>query len=358
MEDVAERLNQRLVRTLERQGLVTDARVAAAFRATRRHHFLPAVALEDVYDDAVIVTRRDALGVPTSSSSQPAIMAIMLEQLDVLSGHRVLEIGAGSGYNAALLAYLAGPDGRVVSVDIDPEVAMWAQAALDSAGAPVEVVVADGALSRPEGAPYDRIIVTAGASDLAEAWLDELSEGGVLVVPLHLAGPAQLSAAFVRRGRALFGRSLAPCGFMPMRGKLALYGHAELDARVVAPGRGTGLKVPVADLRNGFETWLGLAEPGYLRVRVRPEDPPSVGLSAPGGLALLEGTGSKLELVVHGAAGDAARRLAAAHARWSATHPGVADFAVDAYPRGSAPPAEPGTTLIERPRFTFRVRER
>ena len=100
-------LRDALVRTLRESGALTDARVEAAFRSVPRHLFLPGVEIERVYRDEAIPTKL-ADGIPISSSSQPAIMAIMLEQLDVQPGHNVLEIGAGTGYNAALLAYLAG----------------------------------------------------------------------------------------------------------------------------------------------------------------------------------------------------------------------------------------------------------
>ena len=94
-------------------------------RTVPRELFLPGVPLEAVYRDAAVVTKVEN-GVSVSSSSQPAIMALMLRQLDVRPGQRVLEIGAGTGYNAALLRELVGPAGAVDTVDIDPEVAGWA----------------------------------------------------------------------------------------------------------------------------------------------------------------------------------------------------------------------------------------
>lgn len=120
--------------------------VTGALRAVPRHLFLPEVPPGAAYRDEAVVTRRDAEGRPVSSSSQPTIMALMLEQLGVEPGHRVLEIGAGTGYNAALLAHLAGPGGRVTSVDIDPGLVGRARGHLAEAGFPgVEVVCGDGA---------------------------------------------------------------------------------------------------------------------------------------------------------------------------------------------------------------------
>jgi protein-L-isoaspartate O-methyltransferase len=100
--------------------------------------FVPEVAahcgLEAVYRDEAIVTKHDAHGVPVSSSSQPAIMASMLERLDLREGQRVLEVGTGTGYNAALIAEIVGPRGDVVSVELDPDLARRARSVLQQAG--------------------------------------------------------------------------------------------------------------------------------------------------------------------------------------------------------------------------------
>jgi len=115
-----ERRNDALVEQLKREGCITSAPVEAAFRAVRRHLFLPGTPLDQVYRDEAIPTKRER-GVPISSSSQPAIMAVMLEQLGLRPGQRVLEVGAGTGYNAALMSHIVGAGGRVVTVDIDGE---------------------------------------------------------------------------------------------------------------------------------------------------------------------------------------------------------------------------------------------
>ncbi|MFI7701185.1 methyltransferase, FxLD system [Nonomuraea sp. NPDC049480] len=195
--------------------------VAEALRTVPRHLFVPGADPDEAYQDGPIVTKRDAEGRPISSSSQPAIMAIMLDQLGVEPGHRVLEIGAGTGYNAALLARLAGPEGRVVSIDIDEDLAAQAREHLAAAGeSRVEVVCADGAGGHPELAPYDRLIATVGVWDLAPAWLEQLKPDGRLVVPLDLRG-VQVSVAMEREDGHWVSRSVAPCGFMRMRGPYA-----------------------------------------------------------------------------------------------------------------------------------------
>jgi len=209
--------NLALVGQLRQAGHLHDERVAAAFRAVLRHHFLPGVPLEAVYrDDAVVTKTVD--GLPHSSSSQPAIMARMLERLDVAPGQRVLEIGAGTGYNAALLAHLAGERGRVVTVDIDADTVEAAREHLRAAGRDrVEVICADGGYGYPPGEPYDRIIVTVGAADLPPAWWEQLRPGGRLVVPLALGHHPDLLqlVTFRRQPDHLASVAIDPCGFMP-----------------------------------------------------------------------------------------------------------------------------------------------
>ncbi len=221
-------LRERLVAEVRQTSGIRDERIAAALRDVPRHLFLPHLPPEEAYLDDAIVTKRDAEGQPISSSSQPAIMAIMLDQLDLAPGHRVLEIGAGTGYNAALIRHIIGPSGTVVSVDIETDLVERAREHLASAGyLDVTVVAADGAEGYPPGAPYDRVIATVGVSDLAPAWLHQAGPGARIVVPLDVRG-SQLAVAFGRAGSAEAGfgghwvsRSIAPCGFMRMRGSLA-----------------------------------------------------------------------------------------------------------------------------------------
>ena len=197
------RTRERLAARVITANQIGSAAVAAALRDVPRHLFLPGLPPESAYRDDAIVTKRDADGQPISSSSQPAIMAIMLDQLDLSPGLRVLEIGAGTGYNAALMRHIVGSTGTVVSVDIDPEVAAQARDHLASAGYPdVTVVTADGTAGYPPSAPYDRVIATVGVSDLAPPWLDQLSHGGQIVVPLDVRG-TQLAVAFEPAGAAV-----------------------------------------------------------------------------------------------------------------------------------------------------------
>jgi protein-L-isoaspartate(D-aspartate) O-methyltransferase len=183
-------LRVRMVDRILAGGWARSARVADAMLAVPRDEFVPDAPVEDAYDDRAVIIKRDPHGAALSCASEPAIVAMMLDQLDVRPGHRILEIGTGTGYNAALLAHLTGPGGQVTSVDIDPDVTAHAHRALAATGYdPVQLATRDGALGDPDHAPYDRIICTVGAWDLPPAWWAQLAPGGRLVVRTALARP-------------------------------------------------------------------------------------------------------------------------------------------------------------------------
>lgn len=213
---------EHMVDQLIGSGRLRSEPLIEALRAVPRHVFVPGVELAKAYEDEAIATKWADDGQPISSSSQPAVMAAMLAQLGVEPGQRVLEIGAGTGYNAALMAHLVGESGAVTTLDIDEDLVDGARRHLSAAGIEgVRVVCADGANGWSEACPYDRIILTVGAWDLSPAWVDQLADGGRLVLPLSVRG-VQLSVAFVRVGDGLTSVSIIGCGFMPLRGALAV----------------------------------------------------------------------------------------------------------------------------------------
>ncbi|MGH3754368.1 MAG: methyltransferase, FxLD system [Pseudonocardiaceae bacterium] len=200
----------------ERLGLVPPREVEAALRIVPRHLFAPGVALDKAYADRAIVTKRNERG-SISSVSAPSTQAMMLGQLQVAPGQRVLEIGSG-GYNAALLQELAGPDGSVTTIDIDQEIADRARTCLATAGyRDVRVLCADGEFGAAEYGPFDRIIVTAGTRDIPPAWVQQLAEGGRLVVPLRTKG-LNRSWTLEHADGYLAARDPMSCGFVPMQG--------------------------------------------------------------------------------------------------------------------------------------------
>jgi protein-L-isoaspartate(D-aspartate) O-methyltransferase len=218
--DRAAELRAALVDSLRADGKITTPAVEAAFRTVARERFLPAdVPLEKAYavDDAV-VTKRDEHGVALSSVSAAYIQARMLEQAELQPGMTVLEVGSG-GLNAALIAEVVGEKGRVVSVDIDPEVTDRAARLVDETdyGSRVRVLVADAEHVVPGEGQFDAIIVTVGAWDIPPVWLDLLADEGVLVLPLIMNGVTR-TIGFRRTGDHLVSASIEVAGFVPMQG--------------------------------------------------------------------------------------------------------------------------------------------
>jgi protein-L-isoaspartate(D-aspartate) O-methyltransferase len=218
----SEALRQALVTALKEKGELTDPRVEAAFLTIPRHLFLPDLPLEKAYADEAVPIKRDPDGVVLSSSSQPSMMALMLRQLRLRPGDNVLEIGAGTGYNAAVMQYLVGESGHVTAIELDKDLAQQARDHLQRAGmGDVHVVHADGAMGYAPRASYDRIIATVGIWDVPEAWVKQLKPNGILVAPIWLEA-FQVSAAFtVQADGTLFSSVNLPCGFIHLRGMAA-----------------------------------------------------------------------------------------------------------------------------------------
>ena len=215
--------------------------------------------LETVYRDDVLITKLDG-ETPISSSSQPSLMAIMLSALDVRPGARVLEIGAGTGYNSALMAALGA---RVVSIDVQPDVAQRAGTALDRAGVRgVDVRVGDGYAGAPEER-FDRVIVTVGVAGVSPEWLTQLDQpGGTpshsrVIVPVAHAG---IHPVLDVRGPAegpVTATVVCPAGFMAAAGPLmAAHPHGHPAPAVAEPLAGE----PAAGDSTAREPAAGLTE--------------------------------------------------------------------------------------------------
>ena len=211
-------LLETMVDELAASGALRSAAIRRSFVEIPRHLFVDRSTLEEIYSDAPIVTKTDPGGRPVSSSSMPSLIANMLEDLDLRPGLRVMEVGAGTGYNAALLGHIVGASGRVVSIDIDSDIVATARTHVSRTGLTnVRVVAADGAHGFPPEAPYDRITVTVGVREPFPAWVAQLSDGGILQTPIWIRGQ-QLVATFRKLDDRLTSISLTYGGFMRLRG--------------------------------------------------------------------------------------------------------------------------------------------
>lgn len=236
----AEELREAMIGALREMGAVRTERIAEVFRAVPRHLFTPGASLADAYDprDAVHM-KRDGQGRPISTVSSPQLQGSMLEQADIRPGMTALEIGSG-GVNAAMMSWLAGPDGQITTMDIDSDVTKRARRLLDAAGYErVNVVLADAENGFPADAPYDRIMVTVGAWDIPPAWVDQVAPGGRLVVPLRMRGLTR-SLELEREADHLVSRSGIICGFVAMQG-------AGANAEQVIPLRGSSVELRLDD---------------------------------------------------------------------------------------------------------------
>ncbi|MGW4952146.1 methyltransferase, FxLD system [Streptomyces parvulus] len=218
----AERLRNALVDQLRADGHARTPAVETALRTVPRHVFVPEATLQDAYANAPVHIKYDTDGTSISCASQPGVVALMLDQLDAQPGERILELGAGTGYNAGLLAHLVGESGHVTTLDVDDDLVEGARAHLASAGITnAQAVTRDGALGYTEGAPYDRIIATVGAHGVPHAWLQQLAPGGRLLVPQRLKGTVSRSIAYEQRDSRWVSLGSEMNTFMPLRRGIA-----------------------------------------------------------------------------------------------------------------------------------------
>jgi len=363
----AAELRAALVAGLRRDGYLNVPAVERAFLRVPRERFLPGLELAEVYRDAAILIKEEG-GIGVASSSQPAIMAIMLEMLDTHPGQRVLEVGAGSGYNAAILRELVGESGAVASVEIDAEVATWARERLGAAGYPdVAVRHADGAEGWPGGAPWDRVIVTVGAGDIASAWVSS-SRGGIC---LRRAGGGAGVVAFERLGERLSRAGIEPAAYPRARG-LADAASGRVRAGINAlttEGRARRLSV-LLRATPLVETWPGTLRDGQYILSILAGIPvvslwstnteasffgPAFGRIDPdgGSLALVTQDGEACRLLVFGD-DSAARLLRDDRERWLRSGaPGLRELRLAAWPRGRAPEPGPGRLAFDLPGWTL-----
>ncbi|WP_171072716.1 methyltransferase, FxLD system [Streptomyces sp. DASNCL29] len=195
-------------------------RVERALRTVHREVHLPGLDPAVAYSNRAITIKENPEGpLALSCASVPSTVAMMLGQLDAQPGDRILEIGAGTGYNAALLSEIVGEDGEVTTIDIDADVTQHARDALHKAGYEhVRVMERDGLKGAPEYGPYTRMIGTVGFWDIPAALRDQLIDGGRFVLPLRWRGQTR-SVVLNRQGEALLCDDMELCGFVPIVGQ-------------------------------------------------------------------------------------------------------------------------------------------
>ncbi len=187
-----------------------DPRLLAAFEAAPRHLFVPKEYRQHAYADAPLPIGHG------QTISQPYIVALMTNLLELTGNERVLEVGTGSGYQAAILSQLAA---EVHTVEIISELARESERVLREIGcANVHVHLADGSLGWLEAAPYDAILVAAAAPSAPQPLLDQLADGGRMVLPVGGQGYQELEV-WVRDGEAFQQRSVIAVAFVPLRGE-------------------------------------------------------------------------------------------------------------------------------------------
>ena len=192
---------------------VSDPRVLDAMRAVPRHRFVPSSLLSQAHGDFPLPVGEG------QTISQPYIVALMTEHLRLSQGAHVLEIGCGSGYQTAVLSEVVGPRGDVVSIERIPALARSARERLAELGYDnITVVEGDGTLGHPEGAPYDGIIVTAAAPKAPEPLVEQLGEGGRLIIPVG-GSWAQELVAIERQDGGVRKRHICGCRFVPLIGE-------------------------------------------------------------------------------------------------------------------------------------------
>lgn len=228
-----------------------------------------------VYSDEPLVTELEDGGTWRSSSSQPSLMARMLEALDVHGDERVLEIGTGTGYNAALLCEGLGST-QVVSIDIEPALVEAARRRLRQLGYSPVLTAADGVGAYPAAAPYDRIIATCSLPRLPAAWISQTADDGLILLNLYRElGGGALAVLRVADGQA--SGHFAPFfgGFMPTRTITSVSGIALISAHSGKRGdsRETGLPADVLD-DDAFGMLAALALSGVQKIGLLPDGKP------------------------------------------------------------------------------------
>lgn len=244
----------------------------------------PAEWARTAYADESLVTQLDnqltadqapgpVPGIPTSSSTAPQLVLEMIEELEAEDGHRVLEIGTGTGYSTALMCHRLGED-NVTTIEVDPGVAARADAALESAGFSTWTVTGDGLLGLPRRAPYDRVIATCGVRRIPYTWVRQTRPGGVILATVgSLVTGTGLAKVTVRDDGTAEGRFVAHANFMQARSQAVTPIAGDLSSRVAYPSSERRALLPPTELDEPMQALLAqLAAPTAQVLRARASD--------------------------------------------------------------------------------------
>ncbi|WP_041624068.1 protein-L-isoaspartate(D-aspartate) O-methyltransferase [Spirochaeta thermophila] len=183
-----------LIRLLEREG-IHERRILDAIDKVPREEFVPPDQRQYAYEN---IPLEIGWG---QTISQPYTVAFMIQLLELMPGHKVLEVGGGSGYNAAVMWEVMNHTGELYSMEIHPEVYRMGKANLERTGyTDIRFILGDGSKGLPEEAPFDRIIVTAAAEETPSTLLSQLGEEGILVIPVHVGGGTSVMTRIQRGG--------------------------------------------------------------------------------------------------------------------------------------------------------------
>jgi protein-L-isoaspartate(D-aspartate) O-methyltransferase len=189
-----------------------------------------------------------------STISQPSFVLHMLDMLQLQPGQAVFELGAGSGWNAALMGHLVSPDGQVYSLEIIPEVAKMAMRSMETLGIKnVHIIEADGGEGYAAGAPYDRAIFTAGTYDLPHHFYEQMRDRGLLFIVIKNEGGGDNLFLLRKEGDHFESLESEPCGFVQLRGKYAIKSVGPIPTS----GSKRLPKRPSGGVAKGRRDWCG-----------------------------------------------------------------------------------------------------
>lgn len=377
----AQTYQQKLLNHVEAgHGKPVEERLRRAFLNCPRHLFIPqylhpqtgqwlAVDFENperhlpiLYADRSLPIYQEESSEYVATISQPSLVLEMLSRLDIQPGSRVFEIGTGSGWNAALMSWLVGPEGNVTTTEILPELVASSQRALSRAGVQgVTVLSGDGALGYAPGAPFDRIVFTAGAYDIPLALHEQLREGGLALVVLKIPGGGDDLVLLRKQNGRLVSEYSASVQFVPMLGTYRAEWRDGVDLRAFLQENGLSPE-PVSRVpfnwghrvrghfmpqTEGLRSFLHISEPGY-RVFLRPDPglPLSFGLFDEASRALV--VASPEALISYGNP-SAERKLVVAINQWvKRGMPSSVHLILTVTPKAAPVPAEVNGWILER----------